>query len=199
MPEIVSDIIVSPATVWYAPVGEEVPADDTPAGDDWGGNWVPVGYTKTPLSMSYEFDELDVEIEQSLAPVKRVKTKENLALETVLAELYLDGVQLGTGGTVTDTAAGAGQVGKEELDLGGEAALDEKAWGFEGTYINEDGAEFPVRLFIWKATAKLNGALEFGKADYTGISLQIKALADLSKSMGERLFKMQKILEPATE
>ena len=43
MPEVVSDIIVSPASVWQAPVGETVPADDTAAGADWGGNWEMVG------------------------------------------------------------------------------------------------------------------------------------------------------------
>lgn len=198
MPEVVSDIIVSPATVFYAPYGEAVPADTVAAGAAWGGNWAKLGYLKAPLAMSYEFDELDVEIEQSLAPVKRVKTSENLTLETTLAELYLDGIQLGSGGTVADTAAAAGQPGKEELTVGGDAALTERSWGFEGSYVDEDGATFPVRVFVWKATAVLNGALEFAKGDYTGTPLQVKALADMTKTVGQRLFKISKILEPAT-
>lgn len=199
MPEVVSDIIVSPAVVWYAPYGETVPdPDSVGAGVAWGGNWTQLGYTAAPLSMLYEFDEIDVVIEQSLAPVGRKKTSENLMLETTLAELYLDGLALVAEGTVSDTAAGASQVGMEEWDLGGEATLTERAWGFEGIYIDEDGDEFTVRLFVHKATARLNGALEFGKAVQTGVPMQVKALADMSATDGERLFQIQKVLEPAT-
>jgi hypothetical protein len=197
MPEVVSDIIVSPASVWQAPVGETPPADSTAAGADWGGSWEMVGYTNAPLTVAYEFDSLDLEIEQSLAPVGRVKTKEGLRLETVMAELYLDGLQLAWGGEVTQTAAGAGQVGKEELDLGGETALDERAWGFEGTYVDEDGDTFPVRLFVWRATASAGGELKLGKTEATGVPLKVAALADMTKAVGQRLFKVQKILAPA--
>jgi len=198
MPDIVSDIIVSPASVWTAPLSTAVPADTVAAGAAWGGAWVKLGFTKEALKSKYEFDELDVEVEQSLAPVDRVKIKENMTLETVLAEFYLDGIQYGTQGTVTDTPAGVGQPGKEELAVGGVSTLTKRMFGFEGMYIDEDGATFPVRMFIWKATAKLNGDLEFGKKDYTGTPLQIKALADLTKSAGQTLFKISKILEPAT-
>ncbi len=199
MPEVVSDIIVSSATVWNAPVGEGLPDENSVgAGVAWGGNWTQVGFTSEPLSVKYEFEEVEKMIEQSLAPVGRQKTGENLTLETVLAEFYMDGLQLGTGGTVTDTAAGAAQVGKEELDVGGEFGLDEKAWGFEGTYVDEDGDTFPVRMFVYKGTAMINGELEFGKESQLGIPLQIKALADLSKSVGQQLFKLQKVLEPTT-
>lgn len=89
-------------------------------------------------------------------------------------------------------------MGKEELDAGGVSTLTKRAWGFEGKYVDEDGATFPIRLFIWKGTASMNGDLEFGKDDYAGISLQIEALADRTKSLGQQLFKMQKVLEPAT-
>jgi hypothetical protein len=199
MPEVVSDIVVSPATVWYAPEGEAAPDPDSiSAGTAWGGNWTQVGYTNAPLSMLYEFDELEMMIEQSLAAVGRVKTSEALTLETTLAELYLDGVLLGTEGTVTDTAVGASQVGREDLTVGGEADLTVRTWGFEGTYIDEDGATFPIRLFIHRATARLNGALEFGKAQQVGVPLQVKALADMAESQGERLFVLQKVLEPGT-
>lgn len=198
MPNVVSDIVVSKARVYYAAVGASVPADTVAVDGSWGASWTEVGYTATPLTINYSYDELDVDIQQSLAPVLRRKTSEALALETTLAELTLDGLQLGTGGTVTDTAAGAGQPGKEELTVGGVATLTERMWGIEGSYIDEDAATFPVRVFVWKGTAIVNGTLEFGKAVQTGIPLQIKALADMSKTDGQRLFKVSKILEPAT-
>lgn len=198
MAEVVSDIIISPAKVYYAPTGTAVPADSVAADTAWGGAWVYVGFTKTPLSMKYEYEKFEIEVEQSFAPVDRIKKSETLTLETVLAELNLTNLNLVVDGTVTATAAGAGQVGKEELDAGGVSTLTKRAWGFEGKYVDEDGATFPIRLFIWKGTASMNGDLEFGKDDYAGISLQIEALADRTKSLGQQLFKMQKVLEPAT-
>lgn len=197
---VVANILAGGAVVWYAPEGESPPDENSVGyGADWGGNWERVGYTKTPLTCAYEFDELDVMVMEHLAPVKRVKTAENLTLETTLAEIEADYLGLATSGTVTDTAPDVGQVGKEELNVGGEIDLDVYAWGFEGRYVDANGNEFPVRVFIWRGTAKLNGALEFGKEDYPGIPLQIKALADASKSKGEELFKFQRVTAAATE
>jgi hypothetical protein len=98
----------------------------------------------------------------------------------------------------TSAAAGAGTVGYEEVQSGGTRIMTEKAWGFEGLYIDSSGNNLPVRVFIWKGTAKLNGELEFGKEDYPGTSLQVQALEDLTKSAGQRLFKFQKVTAPAT-
>ena len=198
MPEVVSDIIVTPVIVYYAPLGSSLPADTVAAGTAWGGAWVKVGYTSEPLTAKPAYTAVDIEIEQALTPVNRVKSKESLELETTLAEFYLDGLQLGIGGTVSPTAAGESQPGKEELDVGGVAALDKRMWGFEGSYIDEDGATFPIRLFVHRATAIVNGNLTFAKANPTGIPLQVSALADMTQSAGERLFKLQKILEAAT-
>ena len=194
-----ADLIMGPVTVYRAPVGEAEPDENSVGyGVAWGGNWATFGYTKTPLSCNYEFEEFEAMVQEALAAVKRRKTSEALTLETTLAQLTADNVQLGSGGTVTDTAAGAAQVQMEELEAGNTAVLGEYAWGFEGEYRKDDGTQFPVRLFIWKGTAKLNGALEFGKEDYPGIPLQIKALHDASKTAGKNLFKLQKVLAPHT-
>lgn len=194
----VSDILHGPVAVWHAPVGETPPADSVAAGAVWGGNWAKFGFTKTPLSANYEFDELEIEVQEALTAIDRRKTRENFTLETTLAEMTAANLGLGSSGTVTTTAAGASQVGKEELEVGGDDALDQYAWGFEGTYIDDDGDEFPLRLFIWKGTAKTNGTLEFGREDYPGIPLQVKALADTSKDKGKQLYKFQRVTGAAT-
>jgi hypothetical protein len=198
---VVANILAGGATVYYAPVGETVPDENSVGvGQDWGGNWERVGYTKAPLSALYEFEEADVEVEEELTTIKRLRSKENLTLETTLAEVTADYLALATHGTVTVTAPGASQVGKEELDVGGEHVLDEYAWGFEGVYVDGSGDEFPVRLFIWRATAKINGALSFSKrsGEYPGIPLQVKALVDAGKTTGGKLFKFQRVTAEAT-
>jgi hypothetical protein len=192
-------ILMGPVKVYQAPVGETLPDENAIAyGVAWGGNWVAFGYTKAPLSANYEFDELEVKIQEALGVVKRRKTSEGLTLETVLAEITADNLALATHGVVTDTPAAGAQVQKETLDLGGIAVLSEYAWGFEGEYRKDDGTQFPVRLFVYKGTARINGALEFSKEDFPGVPIQVKALEDLSQTAGSRLFKFQKVLAPHT-
>jgi len=196
-----TNILVGGAWVYYAPVGETPPADSVAYGTAWGGNWARVGFTKEPLSALYEDEQMGVGVEEALTDVKRVKTLENLTLETVLAEVTSTYMNLAVGaGTVTTTAAGAGQVGKDEYAVGGEILLDENAWGFEAMYVSATGVKFPVRVFVWKATSKLNGELAFSKksGEYPGIALQIMALADTSQNEGLQLFKFQRVTAAAT-
>lgn len=196
----VADILMGPVRVFYAPVGEALPNENTVAfGDAWGGNWTELGYTKGNLSCNYEFDVVEATIEQALGPVKRRKKSETAALETVLAEFTGDNLALVTNGTLTPTAAGAAQVAKEEVDIGGKAALTQRAWGFEGEYVTDAGVSHPMRVFLYKGTARLGGALEFGKeVEGTGITLHVDGLEDMTKTIGSRLLKFQKVTGPAT-
>ncbi|MEZ4684199.1 MAG: hypothetical protein R2932_59310 [Caldilineaceae bacterium] len=195
----VTDILISPAKIWKSPVGEALPDETSVAyGASWGGNWENVGYTLEPLSMSYDRELFELMVEQITGPVKRRVTGENLRMETVLAEATPDNLQLAIGGTVSSTSAGASQVAFEDLDAGGEVQLDELQWGFEGFYENASGVQFPVRIFLYKATAILNGQLTFAKAAAAGVPIQISAMADTSKSVGANLIKFQRVTAAAT-
>lgn len=193
-----ANILFGKAVCYYAPEGEAPPADSVGEGVAWGGNWVRVGYTKTMLSALYEFDEGLLDVQEELTELDRFRIAEHLTLEVTLAELTSTYLGLGTSGTVTTTAPGSGQVGKDELTLGGEVEIDRYAWGFEGTYRNSSGTKFPVRVFVYIGQAKMNGALEFSKASYPGIPLQIKALPDTTKSVGNKLWKFQRVTAAAS-
>lgn len=195
----VSDIILGPAKAYYAPVGETLPSENSVSyGAAWGGNWTAFGYTKTPLSFNYTSEEFDAFVEEALGSVKRIKIKEELTIETTLAELTGGNLYFAMGGTLTPTAAGGAQVGKEELTMGGSGVLAEHAFGFEGLYQTSTGSQFPIRVFVYRGTVKLNGALEFGKSDYPGVALQVKAMSDLTKTLGQQLFLFQKVLAAHT-
>lgn len=199
MPNNASDIILSPATIYFAPVGETLPDETTVEyGDAWGGNWAQLGYTLAPLAVGYSREEYEVEVEQITLPIKRIKTKESVTLETTLAEVTAANLQLAIGGTVTTTAAGAGQRAFEELKAGGDTVLDEYAWGIEGLHQDAAGNRFPARLVIYKGTATLNGQLEFSKKKESGLPLQIKALADTGKAVGQQLLSFQRVTAEAT-
>jgi len=193
----VADILNGPVVIWKAPVGEALPDDSTGVGVAWGGNWETYAYTKAPLSCNYTATELEIMVQQELTAVNRVKSGENLTFETVLAEITSARMAVATSGTPSTTAAAAGQVGKDELDVGGESAIDQYAWGFEGTYVNSSGTQFPARWFMYKGTANLNAAQEWSVADYPGIPIQVKALVDTTKSAGSKLFKFQRVTAAA--
>lgn len=202
MPEQVGDLLKSKATMWIAPTGEAEPDETTVvAGAAWGGNWVKVGWTKEALSFLYEFEEAEFPIEQALGPVKRRKTSEHATFETVLAEatgLNLAYVAGDDGTLVESTVAGATQKAFEELELGNEAVLTEWACGFEGLHYDSDGDEQPVRVFFPICTININGELTFSQKDddYTGIPVQVKALADPANSF--KMLKWQRVTAPAT-
>jgi len=200
---VVANIIKSGAVLWQGPVAEAKPSTTEPVyGAAWGGNWVRVGYTKAPLTLAYTSTEAEIAVEEELGSVKRVRTAEAAVIETVLAELTAAYLKLGGGDqrVVTDQAAGASQKAYEMTGLGGVAEIAEYQWGFEGLFINASGDDEPIRFFVHKGTAMLNGNLEFSQKtdDYSGVPIQIKALTDTSKAAGLKLVQFYRFTAEAT-
>lgn len=200
---VVSNIEHSGARLYVAPVGESPPDETTVAyGGAWGGNWARVGFTKAPWTEAYTSEEFDITVEEHLAPVKRRRVSEMLVWETTLAEITAAYRQLAASNqdAVSTVAAGAGQDGYEETGLGDESLLTEKAWGVEMLHVESGGTLQPIRIFMWKGTAMINGNLQFSKktAEYPGIPIQIKALADPTQSEGQRLCLFQRVTAEKT-
>jgi hypothetical protein len=198
MAQDITRITLSTAQVWYAASGTALPADTVALGASWGGSWTKLGYTESPLTAEYAFEIVEADIQESLAVVKRAKKSESFMLETVIAEFDVAQFKLAMEGTVTDTPAGAGQVAKSTLDLGGSNYLTPRVWGFEGSWVNAAGTSFPIRLFVYLGNSQAGGKLEWNKAKYVGMTLKIKALADMSQTSGSRLFKLQHITAVAS-
>lgn len=195
----VFQILKSNAVLWFAPVGDAFPDETTVnAGELWGGNWQRLGATKEPLTCLYEDERSDVNVEEYLAPVHRFKTAETMTLETVLAEIDLDYLALLTEGGVAKVAAGAAQKAYDNLVVGNAADLSDYSFGFEGINLNSAGVALPLRVFLYRANAKLGGELSFSKRedDYTGVPIVIEALSD-SVAPG-RICVFQKITGPTT-
>ncbi len=193
----VTDILLTPASVYYAPVGEALPADSLAYGAAWGGNWVNMGYTNTPVAMAYSNEKYAVMVEQVTPPVKRRITSEDLALEFTLVEMTGRNLALALNGTAEDTAAGAGQVAKTEVVMGGDSEVHEYTFGAEGEYVDADGGSFPVRLQIYKANITMNGNLEFSKSKESGLPVRVEAVADTARAVGEQLMIIQEVTADA--
>lgn len=194
-----ADILVSPAVIWHAPVGEALPDETSVAyGAAWGGNWEQFALTKTPVTLNRDVSTFEVMTEQTTGPLRRVITEEKMTIETQLAEFTGDGLALVLGGSNVTTPAGAGQVAFDKVVAGGEWTLPEGAWGIEGKYVDDGGDEFPVRVFFYRATVKLGGELSFQKGDYVGVPIQIEALTDTSKAIGAQMIEIHRVTAAAT-
>lgn len=197
----VADILVSPVNIYYAPYGTAVP-DETSVEFNaaWGGAWVNLGYTTAPLSMAWDAEVFELEVEQLTNPVKGMKTKETLSFETTLAELTAANLKLALGSTstITTVAAGAGQKGYSEFAFGGEVNLPVYAFGFEGFTLDASNNKLPKRIFVYRASFSLGGALEFSKKAAAGVPLKITSWADTTKSAGAQLATFQSVTAVAT-
>jgi hypothetical protein len=194
--EVASDIVVTGAKLFHSPKGTTLPAASIAADGDWGTGWSYLGYTLEPTKVTYKFDVLEIMVQQTLNSVRRTRIKEELTFSSVLAQHSTDAMALAMAGTSTATAAATGVPGYEEFKVGGEPVLPERQWGIEGRYEDEDGAIFPIRVFVWRATSAEGGDLEYDREKPAGIPLTIKALADTSKSRGNHLMTIQRVLEP---
>jgi len=198
----VADVLKTGATLYYAPVNTAIPDDTTvDYGDAWT-DWTRVGYTSEPLVMTYESEEVEIEVEEELSAVNRFRVSETLTLETKLAELTAAYLTLAGGNqdTVTTVGAGGAQKPYEYVGLGGKATLQQYAWGFEGFRMDDDGNAQPVRFFVWIGTAMIGGELEFSqKSDsYPGIPIKISAISDTSQNAGQEMLYFQRVTGPVT-
>ena len=145
-----------------------------------------------------EDERADVNVEEYLSSVHRFKTSEALTIETVLAEIDADYLALMIGGSVSTTAAAGGQKGFDSLPVGNDALLTSYAFGFEGIHVDINAVELTLRVFVYRATAKIGGELTFSKRedDYTGVPITVEALSD-SATPG-RLCVIEKVTAPVT-
>jgi hypothetical protein len=122
-----------------------------------------------------------------------LRVKETGVIETTLAELTAANLNLLMDGVVTTTAAGAAVRGSEILKAGGKTSITEYAWGFEGLYKLDGTIQLPIRVFFYKGVATLNGQLQFGKRVAAGLPIQITALLDSTKTLGQQMIEIQKM------
>lgn len=190
----VSDILVGPINLWYSPVGTALPSINTVAvGASFGANWVNPGTTLAPLSVNYEADQLELEVEQYASPVNVARNKEKLSLETTLAEFTALNLKTALSGTgaITTVAAGASVHASDTYSFGGDITLPQLQWGFETWALDASNNKLPKRVFIFKAIATLGGKLEFSKKSALGIPLKLTALVDTGKAAGAQLMQVQ--------
>lgn len=194
------NILMGPVTVWYGPAGSvEAAPDETSVnyGADWSGNWTEVGVTNEALTFGVTTETVNAMVEQRLMPVKTRRSSLEVAFETALAEITATNVSLGLPGSVSTTAAASAQKGYEQFDFeGNDFSIDERSWGFEGEYVDDDGVSQPARVYVRKGNGFMNGDLEWSRAsEGVGMPLRVVALDDCS---GSTPWHFQRVTAAAT-
>ena len=194
MPMDVSSMLIGNAVLWYSnSLASALPADNLAVGANWPTGWIRAGLTGAPLKMGYEYDVADADVEESLAPVDRAKTKENTMLETTLREIDPRLLPLIWDGVTVVTPQSSGVAAKSQFNIGGRARLLKRMWGFEGIWVDAAQVERPHRCIVYKATASTGAALEFSKGAWAGVPFKIGALADMNRPYGDRLFTWYRV------
>ena len=196
-----NDILVAEANILYAPKGTTLPDETTVAWNSfasWDAAWKHLGYTAEAARIGYSYDTFELEVEQTTQPVIQRKVSEQFTIDFTLAQFDGQNLALVTGGTATNTAAGASQKGYTTVKAGGDSNLNEYMFAIEGYRPDTNGTKQPVRIFVHRATIRLNGNIQFSKAAGTTIPVQIVGLADTSKSVGQQLFEAHIVTAPAT-
>lgn len=195
----VASVLKSNAICYHAPLGTAKPLDTVDFEEQWPDPWERVGVTNAELKLGYTFDEILLEVQEFTGPLDRSKDKERVMLETGLAQIEGRLMQIAYGGgKVTTVAAAAGVAGKDVFSIGGDSHLEKRIWAFEGVRVLEDGTEFPVRCYIWRATAVGGGEMSFSRSAYTGMPLKIGGLIDTTKPRGERFFSLERFTAQPT-
>ena len=176
-----------PAMLYIAATGTALPADTVGAGIAWGGSWTQIGWTESPVTLTYEYTPAEAMIQESLAPVARWKSAETLTWETTLAETNCANIQYAIEGTLATTAAAAGVHGYTNLKVGGADTLTVRAWGFEWNETISSVVQ-PIRVLVYRGTATAGTAFVGGKDKANLVTLKGAAVADMTGTQGERLF-----------
>lgn len=195
------DVFAGAANILYAPLDTALPDETTVEANDfanWPSGWVHLGYTSEGPSFTYSYETFEVEAQQATAPLRRKKTTETATITASLLQFSAEHLALITGGTVTTTAAGAGQKGYKSVSGGGEVELDEYMFAIESTRPDDDGDLQPFRFFLWKGTITANGDINFAKNAATAIPVTIAGLTDSDKAVGSQLYTAHFVLADAT-
>lgn len=193
-------VLVAEAAVLYAPMATALPDETSVAWNTFGSwtGWTMLGYTTQASTFSYSYDVFEVDVQQSLAPIKRRKTGEAVAISTALAQFEGALLALALSGTNATVAAGAGQKGWDRVIMGGDPALDEYMFALEGWREDAAGAKQPVRVFMHRGTITVNGEIPFDKNAVTAIPITINGLADSTKAVGAQLLEIHVVTAAAT-
>jgi hypothetical protein len=127
-----------------------------------------------------------IETDQYLAPVGYYVPGEECSFETMLSEVGASKLQYALGyGSVTQQAAGAGQVAYDKISFGGNTVLTDYVLEYRAP--KRTNRSLYIRIRLHKVNMSPELEISFLKDGTTGFKLIAKAVCDVTQSAGEQL------------
>lgn len=141
------------------------------------GTGVNLGLTDGGVSVEPKTEVYEVEVDNSTGVIKRKKTKESLIIKMSIADATFQALQMALGQP-------ASYLSGQALTIGGDIALPEYT-----VYIDVVGISDGARpITIYKANVVGDAKHTYKKKDKTLIPIEVHALMDLSRTVGDQLW-----------
>lgn len=189
---VASEVLVGPARLLIAPIGSTLPTLDGSVDPViWDAAWKEVGYTEDGTMLAYNPTVKDIMVDEEMAPVKKILDAEKATISCKASQSTLKNLNATiAASTYTHVAAGA-NAETTTLEVGS-GVLTEIMVGLEG--LSPAGKQ---RIIIgYRGMPQANVSLSFKRSDKTVTPIEIGLLADSTKAVGKRLFKIVDIGEP---
>lgn len=183
----VTNILGAQATVYKAAYGEALPElNDLDTGlISPAGNWTQVGFTMDDCLWEHSPSQEWVKINESAGEVKGFNVGEAQRVAYTLAEADMTAVAHAiTGASVSTTAAAADQTAQDIVTTG-DLTLTEYALLIIGT-----SPEGYSRLVYVPKCVQSGTVTLIQKRGHSGIPVEWKVLADMTRSAGDRMVKL---------
>ena len=205
-----SEILVGSVALYTSPAGVALPNMDgtlpivwpAPTTSPVADGWTKVGYTEAGVDLDYAPTFKPIYVDEELAEVRQILEREKATVVTKLAQATLDKLNLAISASgITKVVADATHAAITKF-VTGSGIQAEMQVGFQG-YSPEALATNPnlplPRLFVgYRAIAMGTVKSTHKRADKVMLDLSFQLLADSTKAVGERLYKIVDHTAPHT-
>jgi hypothetical protein len=143
-----------------------------------------MGHCHGALELEHEVETSDIEVNESLVPVRTIKTGESFSLSVPLAEVSLENLKdvWGISAAIEDLGEG-----RRRLTFGGDVDIVEKPV----MVILPAGSGKEWAVTFYRCAIVAPGALSWGRDDQVDLPLKITILADTSRAVGDQVGRVE--------
>lgn len=179
-----SNVIVGPARMLVAPSGTALPTlDGTADPVVWDAAFKETGYTDTGVTLAYTPTIKGINVDEEMAPVRKILDAEDAVFGATLAEATLKNLNYGISASSWVDHPADGTHAHYQILKFGSGQVVEMIVGFEG--LSPEGYQ---RIIIGRrAIAQAKISMAFKRADKVMIPCEFGLMADSTQPAGERL------------
>jgi hypothetical protein len=174
-----ANVISGVGTLYLAAKGTSVPALTSLPVDF--SSFVTPGYTDDGVEFVYTPTFKDITVDEEMAPIDKLLTAEKLVINVKLAETTLNNLAKAIAGSSLSLNSPAGT---SVLKFGSASSTNELVLGFSGP---APGGNATRVIIVYRVKSTAPVTFKYQREDKMIYNVQFEALADSSKSAGQRL------------